>query len=339
MVDACRSKSGSPPTLMSTVGLSIRFEKNGHSTTLVDDVNLSLDSSQSVGLIGESGSGKTLTCLSLLGLIDSPLRVTGAVEFDGRAFSASDDKAFTGLRGRQIAMIFQDSVSSLNPVRTIGSQLIETIARHKPVTRHEAETEARQLLERVGLSDTSGRMRAYPHELSGGLCQRAMIALALCASPKLLIADEPTTALDVTTQQHILALLQELVNSEGISLLFVSHDLGSIAQSVDRIIVMYGGRIIESGLTRAVFESPRHPYTEALIATRPRLRSLRGKPLTTIPGATPTNQETAAGCVFAARCGVVQPRCRNERPALDLESGHAVACFYPRSTPSRLGAQ
>ena len=279
------------------------------------------------GLVGESGCGKSVTGLSLLRLVPPPGAIVGGeIRFRGTNLLATTEREMQSIRGASIAMIFQDPTSSLNPVFQIGSQLGDVLRQHKAVRKAEARSTVLQTFEAVGLPDAQRVYRAYPHELSGGMQQRVMIAMALLCSPALLIADEPTTALDVTIQAQILWLLRDLRERTGIAILLITHDLGVVREVCDRVAVMYAGQVVESCSTEALFESPRHPYTKGLMAGTPSA-SARGQRLQAIPGVVPSNPGRIKGCPFASRCSFVMDRCREEMPAKrSVSEGHQAAC-------------
>ena len=283
---------------------------------------------ETVGLIGESGCGKSMTALALMGLLPEGARASGSIRFDGRELVALDDAAMCELRGRRLGMIFQEPMTALNPLHRVGDQVAEPLRRHRAMGRRQARAEALRLLERVRLPQARQRLDAYPHQLSGGQRQRVMIAAALACGPDLLIADEPTTALDATIQGEILDLIAELVAASGMALLLISHDLGVMARSVDRVLVMYGGLVVESGPTAAVFELLAHPYTRGLFGARPRMGAGRGRKLVTIPGRVPELHDLPAGCPFADRCGWVVDACRATMPPpMDIGPAHQVRCI------------
>jgi peptide/nickel transport system ATP-binding protein len=291
-------------------------------------VSFSLERGQTLGLIGESGCGKTMTALALMGLLPEGARVSGSVRFEQREMLGLDDTAMAAIRGDRIAMVFQEPMTALNPVHTIGAQVAEPLRLHRGLAARQARAEALRLLERVHLSDARRRLDAYPHQLSGGQRQRVGIAIALACGPDLLIADEPTTALDVTIQREVLDLLAELVADSGMAMLLVSHDLGVMARSVGRIAVMYAGQIVEDGPTPAVFERLAHPYTRALFAARPRLGLPRGTRLATIAGRVPGLGEQPAGCAFAERCSWATAECRGSPPPPHLVgTDHVARCI------------
>jgi peptide/nickel transport system ATP-binding protein len=291
-------------------------------------IDFAMQRGDSVGLIGESGCGKSMTALALMGLLPQGAQVSGSIRFDGTELVGLPDAAMCELRGQRLAMIFQEPMTALNPLHRVGDQVAEPLRQHRGMGRSEARTEALRLLDRVHLPQARQRLDAWPHQLSGGQRQRVMIAAALACGPDLLIADEPTTALDVTIQGEILALIAELVADSGMALLLISHDLGVMARSVERVMVMYGGSVVESGPTAAVFARLAHPYTRGLFGARPRLGAAHGQPLLTIPGRVPELIDMPAGCPFADRCGWVVAACRAAPPpALDVGASHLARCI------------
>jgi peptide/nickel transport system ATP-binding protein len=294
---------------------------------VVEDVSLALRPGEVLGMVGESGSGKSVTWLGALGLAGPAAVTSGRVLVDGHDVAGADDDRLAGLRGRRIAMIFQDPMTALNPVLTIGRQIVEALALHRGLRGRAAWAEAGRLLDRVGIAGGAGRLRAYPHEISGGMCQRVMIAMALAGDPAVLIADEPTTALDATVQAQILDLLDDLRRERGLALVLISHDLGLVAAMADRVVVLYAGRVVEAGDAAHVLDAPRHPYTAGLLAAMPAIHGPRRR-LTGIPGRVPAPGEIAEGCRFAPRCGRAAPACRVDVPALD-GGAHPVACLRP----------
>ncbi|MBV8085499.1 MAG: ABC transporter ATP-binding protein, partial [Chloroflexi bacterium] len=318
-----RERLGPGASLLSVSNLCVDVRaEDGHVLRLVQDIEFDVRPGETVGLVGESGSGKSVTAMAIVGLLPIGLhRTAGQILFDGRDLSALSLDGMRQVRGREIGMIFQDPQNSLNPAYTIGNQLIEAIREHRHVSVGEARREAIQLLEHVGVPRPADRLDDYPHQFSGGMAQRVMIAIAICCRPKLLIADEPTTALDVTVQAQILALLRQLQAEYGMSLIVISHDLSVIAEMTDRVAVMYAGQVVERGDTTAVYASPRHPYTEALLSSHPRA-SRHGEALRTIAGSVPTADEMPAGCRFHPRCLYAEERClATDPPFFGLDLG------------------
>jgi peptide/nickel transport system ATP-binding protein len=291
-------------------------------------VSFALDRGQTLGLIGESGCGKSITALALMGLLPDGARVTGSIRFDGKELTALDESGLCQLRGNRIGMVFQEPMTALNPLHTVGRQIAESLRLHQGMSAASARAEALRLLERVQVPQARERLDAFPHQLSGGQRQRVVIAIALACGPDLLIADEPTTALDVTIQREVLDLILELVREDGMGLLLISHDLGVMADTVHRLLVMYGGTVVESGPTAAVFERLAHPYTRGLFAARPRLGLARGTRLATIAGRVPELVDMPAGCPFADRCERVVDACRAAPPpAVCVGPGHVARCI------------
>ena len=295
--------------LLEVKNLSVSLQTQRGHALAVRDVSFTLERGQTIGLVGESGCGKSITAMSLLGLLPENARVTGSITFDGRELVGLPESELCGLRGDRIGMIFQEPMTALNPVHTIGRQVAEPLRLHRGMSAAAARKEAIGLLDRVGIPDAARRIDAFPHQFSGGQRQRVTIAMALACGPDLLIADEPTTALDVTIQRQILDLIRELVAERGMAMILISHDLGVVAQNVARMLVMYGGAVVESGSTRSVFDNPTHPYTLGLFGARPRIGAPRGGRLTTIPGTVPELADLPAGCPFAGRCGFTIPDC------------------------------
>jgi peptide/nickel transport system ATP-binding protein len=296
-------------------------------------VSFSLERGQTLGLVGESGSGKSMLALALMGLLPDGARVDGSIRLDGQELVGLPDAAMCALRGRRLAMVFQEPMTALNPVHTVGRQIAEPLRLHQGLRGAEAQARALHLLERVRLPQAAARLHAYPHQLSGGQRQRVMIAIALACGPDLLIADEPTTALDVSTQAQILDLLAELVQALGMALLLVSHNLGVVAQTTRHMQVMYGGTLVEGGPTAQVFAHPSHPYTRGLFAARPRLDAVPGTRLPTLPGKVPELADLPPGCPFADRCDRQVPACHQEPPLQAMGPRHAVRCVRPYPVP------
>ena len=297
----------------------------------VDGISYSVNAGETIAIVGESGSGKSVGAMSILRLIpDPPGRITaGQVLFDGRDLLTLSEEEMRQLRGSQIGMIFQEPMTSLNPVLTIGRQITESLEQHRGATPAQATTRAQELLGLVGIADAARRLKQYPHQLSGGMRQRVMIAIALACDPKLIIADEPTTALDVTIQAQILELMKELTQRLNIALIIITHNLGVVARYATRVNVMYAGRIVESGSAAAIYHNPRHPYTIALLRSVPRLDRPRQARLEPVEGQPPDMTQLDAGCSFRPRCRFAVNACAVARPALTPagEGGHFAACF------------
>ena len=326
-----RTPSRSTEPLLSVRDLRVTFQRQGEAKFLaVDGVSFDVRPGQTVGLVGESGCGKSVTSLAIMGLLpERGNTVEGTAMFDGEDLLSFSRSAMRDRRGADIAMIFQDPLSSLNPVVTIGRQVTEVMERHRGLSRKEATPKAAELLERVGIPDPRARLVNYPHQLSGGMRQRALIAMALACSPRLLIADEPTTALDVTIQAQILALLKELVVDTGTALVMITHDLGVVAGLCDEINVLYAGKIVERGGRHQLFQRPRHPYTVGLLNSIPRLDAPRGEKLTPVPGSVADNLPWDSACAFAPRCSHVLDVCTQERPQWDGDAVVGYRCFNP----------
>ena len=316
--------------LLEVTNLNIFFPQHGGPALVpVDDVSFTVSSGELVALVGESGCGKTLTGLALPRLLPrgAEIGAGSAIRFRGTDLTALSEPELRAYRGRRIAMVFQDPMTSLNPVMRVGAQIAEAIHAHRKVSRRDARDRVLALLVEVGIADPASRIDAYPHQLSGGMRQRVLIAMALAAEPDLLVADEPTTALDVTIQAQILELLDHLRTARGLAVLLITHDLGIVAGRADRVLVMYAGRIVESAATAQLFAHPAHPYTRGLFASIPRLNATTTR-LTPIGGSVPRPDEWPAGCRFHPRCPVVIPRCRTERPPLEAKGpGQLAACW------------
>lgn len=320
-----------PGPLLEVDSLSVSFATEGNVSRVLEDISFAVRPGETVGLVGESGCGKSVTALSIMRLIPSPpSRVdTGRILFQGTDLLALDDRQMRVMRGDRISVIFQEPMTSLNPTFTIGYQIAEVFRVHRSMNRVEAKRESIGILGTVGIGAPERRLDQYPHELSGGLRQRAMIAMALACRPDLLIADEPTTALDVTVQAQILDLLRELQANMGMSVILISHDLGIVAEVCERVIVMYAGRIVERAEVEELFRRPRHPYTNGLLLSSPRLGERRST-LPTIPGVVPSPGQRGAGCRFAGRCPRVTERCNIQAPTLtSVGKSHEVACWNP----------
>jgi peptide/nickel transport system ATP-binding protein len=314
--------------LLEVRGLTVAFGPPDHPLRAVDGVGFEVAAGGAVGLVGESGSGKSVTALSILRLLGGTGRIlAGQVLFEGVDLLALPASRMPAIRGRDIAMVFQEPMSSLNPLMTIGDQVAEAILLHQPLDAASRQRRVVELLGLVGIPDAAGRLGAYPHQFSGGMRQRVMIAMALACNPKLLIADEPTTALDVTIQAQVLALMARIRATTNTAILLISHDLGVIAEMCERVVVMYAGRVVEDGAVRAIFRHAAHPYTRGLLQSIPRLRDDRHR-LYQIPGAVPQPGQVAAGCPFRARCALRIGRCAEAMPPLTaIGEGHAAACW------------
>jgi oligopeptide/dipeptide ABC transporter ATP-binding protein len=317
--------------LLSVEDLRVHFWTGGGTVHAVNGISFDIGPGETLGIVGESGCGKSVTALALLGLLPRAGRVrSGTAHFGGRDLLQLSQRALRRVRGRQIAMIFQDPMTSLNPVLTIGRQLREPLETHFGMGRREATARAAELLDRVGIPSPDARISDYPHQFSGGMRQRAMIAMALACRPKLMIADEPTTALDVTIQAQILALLRELVAEERTALILITHDLGVVAGMCERVNVMYAGMFMETGSADRLFASPRHPYTLGLLQSVPRLDAARRSRLQPIEGAPRDMLRPPSACPFQPRCRYEVEQSRLEvPPLLEIEPGHKVACFNP----------
>ena len=320
--------SAPPDTLLTVEDLVVSFPGKPRSSVPVDGVSFTLARGETLALVGESGCGKSLTSLALLRLIPPPGRIEpgSRISFDGTDVLGLKENALRDIRGRRIGMVFQDPMTSLNPVFTIGDQVAEGIRAHFPVSRREASDRAVALLNEVGISDAASRARDYPHQMSGGMRQRVMIAMALACQPELLIADEPTTALDVTVQAQILEILDALRKARGMAVLLITHDLGIVAGRADRVAVMYAGQIVEQARTHQLFARPSHPYTQGLLASVPRLTGPRGR-LTPIAGTVPTPDAWPSGCRFRPRCPQAFDKSELPPPPLPVEEGHWMRCW------------
>jgi peptide/nickel transport system ATP-binding protein len=309
-------------------GLKTYFFSKAGVVKAVDDVSFNVQRGEIMGLVGESGSGKSITGYSILGLIDQPGEVVdGRILFKGQNLREMSQQQLRTLRGNRIAMIFQDPMMTLNPVLRIDTQMIEAVQAHNPVSTSAARELAREALARVGIPSPDERLLAYPHQFSGGMRQRVAIAIALLNKPDLIIADEPTTALDVTIQGQILYEMQKLCRESGTALIWITHDLSVVAGLADRVCVMYAGRIVEKGTVAEVLESPLHPYTRGLMDSIPS-RNVRGQPLKQIPGFTPSLLNLPSGCAFRQRCSRATEACQEAPPAAELQ-GHEYRCFHP----------
>ena len=314
--------------LLSVKNLSTEFPVKKGIVRAVEDVSFDVDAGEILAIVGESGSGKSVTSLSVMGLLAEPGRVAaGSMEFEGRDLATLSEKDYRELRGNDMAMIFQEPMTSLNPVYRVGKQIVEAIRTHEKVSKKEARERAIDLLRKVGIPSPEKRIDDYPHQMSGGMRQRVMIAMALACNPKLLIADEPTTALDVTIQAQILDLLRRLRDDTGMAVLLITHDLGVVSETADRVVVMYCGQVVEEAEVRALFDHPMHPYTLGLLKSIPRLEDDDTKRLYMIKGMVPNPLEMPPGCHFSDRCDSCMDICRTQMPKLVDAGGRKVRCF------------
>ena len=322
-------------SLLQVEHLSVEFGAPGAALQAVDDVSFSVSPGEVVGIVGESGSGKSVTALAVLGLIDAPGRVRAErLAFDGRELPSMSPRERRSLLGGDIAMIFQDPMTSLNPSYSVAFQLMETIALHEGGSRAARRARALELLRAVEIPDAERRLDAFPHQLSGGMSQRVMLAMAIACNPRLLIADEPTTALDVTIQAQMLALLLKLQRERGMALVLITHNMGVVAETAQRVMVMYAGQIMEERDAASLFEAPQHPYTAALLAALPE-RSVGDHRLATIPGVVPGLFDRPQGCLFSPRCAYATEHSRRVRPELRAWMGGQIRCHYPLGDPER----
>ncbi len=320
--------SAAVAALLDVDDLSVTFAGDEGAVRAVEHVSFSLERGKTLGVVGESGCGKSVTALAIMGLLPPKgVRRQGRVTFDGRDLAGLGRSELGALRGARLAMIFQEPMTSLNPAFTVGEQIMEAIRRHKNVTKDEARTHAIEMLRRVRIPAPERRFKDYPHKLSGGMRQRVMIAMALACDPELLIADEPTTALDVTIQAQVLDLMRKLRAETGAAIMLITHDLGVVAEMADRVIVMYAGQIVEEAPVAAVFARPEHPYTVGLLGSIPRLDKKRGR-LPAIEGTVPSPLAMPPGCRFAPRCPFADTRCEAEAPPLRaIAADHAARCW------------
>lgn len=325
--------TGEPP-LLQVSGLSIDFQTDGQALKTVCDASFTVEEGKTLAIVGESGSGKTLTSLSMLGLLPSRAGISsGSIKFRGKELIGLSEQEWRSIRGQQISMVFQDPMSALNPVITVGQQIAEMFVRTRKVRRSEARSEALALMKEVGIPDETNRYNNYPHQFSGGMRQRVVIAIALALQPSLIIADEPTTALDVTVQAQVLRLLRQRCQARGMAMIIVSHDLGVVARSADAVAVMYSGRIVEFGSVEQVFTRPAHPYTKGLMAATPE-RSGRRRAVP-IPGHPPDPRSRPEGCDFNPRCPFATDECATSVPELRaIGSGRTVACHHAERVQS-----
>jgi dipeptide transport system ATP-binding protein len=325
--------------LLEIENLSVEFPSNNGVMHAVDGVSLSIDTGEVLGIVGESGSGKSVTMMALMGLVSFPGRVSADVlRFDGHDLMALGERDRRRLIGKDLSMIFQDPTTSLNPCFTVGFQLAETLKLHMGMDKAQARRRSIELLEQVGIPAPESRLGVYPHQLSGGMSQRVMIAMAIACNPKLLIADEPTTALDVTIQAQILDLLRSLQKDRGMALVLITHNMGVVSEMAQRVAVMYAGQLMEQRTAQALFHTPQHPYTEALMASMPE-RSRGSGRLATIPGMVPGLFDRPAGCLFSPRCSYANTAQCQTRPGLTRLTDGSVRCHFPLGTGASITAQ
>lgn len=320
--------------LLEVKDLEIAFSSEDGEVLSIDQVSFHVEPGEIVCIVGESGSGKSVTSLGIMGLLGRSGKVTGGqVAFDGESLLGKSEKEMDRIRGSSLAMIFQDAMTSLNPVFSIGQQMIETMRLHLKLDRRQAARRAVSLLDKVGLAEPADIMKKYPHTLSGGMRQRVMIAMALACKPKLLIADEPTTALDVTIQAQIMELLRRLNRELEMSIILITHDMGLVAEMADRVIVMYAGQIVEEADVHTLFRQPQHPYTRALLKSIPSIRDDRERELASIPGSVPERYDELRGCRFANRCSYAAEECRSPQGMIRQEEGRRVRCWRSGNLP------
>ena len=326
--------------LLSVKNLSTEFPVKKGIVRAVEDVSFDVDQGEILAIVGESGSGKSVTSLSIMGLLAEPGHVAGgSLEFEGKDLATLSEKQYRELRGNDMAMIFQEPMTSLNPVYGEGNQIVEAIRTHEKVSKAEAKDRAVDLLRKVGIPSPEARINDYPHQMSGGMRQRVMIAMALACNPKLLIADEPTTALDVTIQAQILDLLRRLRDDTGMAVLLITHDLGVVSETADRVVVMYCGQVVEEAEVRTLFDHPMHPYTLGLLKSIPRLEDDDSKRLYMIKGMVPNPLEMPPGCHFSDRCDSCMDICRTKVPELVDVDGHKVRCFLYESADGEVKSE
>ena len=326
--------------LLSVKNLSTEFPVKKGIVRAVEDVSFDVDQGEILAIVGESGSGKSVTSLSIMGLLAEPGHVAGgSLEFEGKDLATLSEKQYRELRGNDMAMIFQEPMTSLNPVYRVGNQIVEAIRTHEKVSKAEAKDRAVDLLRKVGIPSPEARINDYPHQMSGGMRQRVMIAMALACNPKLLIADEPTTALDVTIQAQILDLLRRLRDDTGMAVLLITHDLGVVSETADRVVVMYCGQVVEEAEVRTLFDHPMHPYTLGLLKSIPRLEDDDSKRLSMIKGMVPNPLEMPPGCHFSDRCDSCMDICRTKVPELVDVDGHKVRCFLYESADGEVKSE
>ena len=313
--------------LLEVEDLHVEFLTGGQRVEAISGASLMVVEGETVAVVGESGSGKSVTALSILGLLDNGETTGGRIMWSGTDLAAATQKQLRAVRGNEISMIFQDPMTSLDPLYSVGAQIVEAITLHRDMKKRAAWVEAVSLLDLVGIPDPAVRAKAYPHQLSGGQRQRVMIAMALACEPRLLIADEPTTALDVTVEAQVLSLIRKLQDETGVSVLLITHDMGVVAEMADRVYVFYDGQVVESGHVRDVLERPAHPYTAALLAAIPRPTTPRDEPMPAIAGTVPQISEMPSGCRFRSRCTYAHDRCVEDPPEVQAADGQVSRCW------------
>ncbi|MCI9594587.1 MAG: ABC transporter ATP-binding protein [Lachnospiraceae bacterium] len=314
-------------SLLKVDGLQVQFQTKKGVNTSVDGVSFSIEKGEILGIVGESGCGKSVTSLSILQLLGTNAKISwGSIQLEGRELLGLSEEEMCKIRGNEIAMIFQDPMTALNPTLTIGEQLIEPLVIHQGYSKADARREAVEVLKKVGIAAPEKRMKEYPHQLSGGMRQRVMIAMAVSCAPKLLIADEPTTALDVTIQAQILELMLELREKMNTAIILITHDMGVVAETADNILVLYAGKVVEYGSVKEIFNAPKHPYTQGLLSSIPPLEE-DVEELNTIDGTVPAPGQMPSGCRFAPRCPNADARCSKEQPGLYPAGSSMVSCF------------
>lgn len=328
LVDCGKDMVISMSHLLEVHNLTTAFRGDYGTNIMVDHIDFHVDKGETVCIVGESGCGKSVTSLSIMGLLSRNGEVTeGSVVFDGKDLLSMTEQELDKVRGNEITMIFQDPLTSLNPVFTVGSQITESIRTHMGLSKEEARERAEKMLEKVGMPDPKGMMKKFPHTLSGGMRQRVMIAMALSCNPKLLIADEPTTALDVTIQAQIMKLIKELQQENDMSVILITHDIGLVANMADRVLIMYAGQLIEEAPVKELFQTPRHPYTKALLDSVPTVQDSADRQLTSIPGIVPENYDDISGCRFAQRCQYYAPECEKKQEDYMFAPAHTAKCI------------
>jgi len=314
--------------LLRVEDLHVEFQTGAGTVEALNGVDMSIAAGETVAVVGESGSGKSVTALAVLGLLGNGRVSGGRITWDGQDITGASNRSMRSIRGNDISVIFQDPMTSLDPLFTIGHQLVEALRIHHDISKKEARARAVELLDLVGIPEPAAKAKAYPHQLSGGQRQRVMIAGALACDPRLLIADEPTTALDVTVEAQVLALIRDLQSRTGVGLMLITHDMGVVAEMADRVVVFYAGQVVETGTADEILDNPQHPYTKDLLAAIPRRDTPRDQPMPAIPGAVPSLLEMPAGCRFVTRCSLATEACESPQELRDVAGRH-VRCWRP----------